>query len=847
MLAIGGTVDRYRNERGQTLVLFALFLVVLLSASALGVDYANWLLIDRSLQNSADHAALAGASVFGTETPTGSCSSGVGVQNCLDGRSKAWRSLSQDLNLNLTDAIISCLAGNTAGLGGDTPSAGWKNASDAGCAAASFQAQTIWVDTPPPNNSSYTRVGGAYALSYGIMFVRVDRPSPSYFSGIINVLPHPSGTAFRTRDRTGWATAGVLPTDYALAVFCRNHVAPENGVCAAGGDSLGIEGQGGITLAKGDIGSNELLQVTASSGSGVIMKSGNVFVVEGSCGASTWACPPSTTGGITDGNGNAKNAFYIPPNPVPIYALPSGVLSDPSTVNTTCASGSPCVPGASSSPSTPIDWICATSGSTNRCGAPSITTVSGSSQVTCTSNGTVTQDLRPNADVSSSNWNSNPNGSNIYPRIADTNLDPTGANPLTYTWVPGATGSPLAGSPTDIAYSTDGANGATYVVSLNSANGTLQSNTNVDVRFVLAKVVKSGGNEVLDNTGDPVTVVAQLQQGGSPITGVSSGTLTATGTATAYEFVFNTSTYTGITNANSLSIKFTVSTPNTSSANKRGAAISWAGVYLETAPVPPPPPMIPPGLYRSIVIPSGGCAVLDPTAYYSSLQQYQMPGIYYFKDASGGQNATISLGDNSVLIGDGVTLVFDSNWPDPSGTGGQTSAHGIQLGTSAALVLNSATSTYNPSYPLSSLPSDALSAAWAVDPTATTSGMSPWGGPCATATPCVLNRNTYSVTSNFRGVTFYFKPDTNGAASPTGYDIHGRFAMGGNVAGIDFEGILYAPYDDVQISGANGFDTVGMVLAWTARFNGGSASITLDYPYARIISPPYLLEPTVSH
>ena len=37
------------------------------------------------------------------------------------------------------------------------------------------------------------------------------------------------------------------------------------------------------------------------------------------------------------------------------------------------------------------------------------------------------------------------------------------------------------------------------------------------------------------------------------------------------------------------------------------------------------------------------------------------------------------------------------------------------------------------------------------------------------------------------------------------------------------------------------------VLAWSAKFNGGSASIVLDYPYDSQPAPPYLLEPTVDH
>ena len=54
-------------------------------------------------------------------------------------------------------------------------------------------------------------------------------------------------------------------------------------------------------------------------------------------------------------------------------------------------------------------------------------------------------------------------------------------------------------------------------------------------------------------------------------------------------------------------------------------------------------------------------------------------------------------------------------------------------------------------------------------------------------------------------------------------------------------------YTDVKITGSNGFNTVGQVLSWTAKFNGGSASIDLDYPYNFHPAAPYLLEPTVDH
>jgi hypothetical protein len=52
----------------------------------------------------------------------------------------------------------------------------------------------------------------------------------------------------------------------------------------------------------------------------------------------------------------------------------------------------------------------------------------------------------------------------------------------------------------------------------------------------------------------------------------------------------------------------------------------------------------------------------------------------------------------------------------------------------------------------------------------------------------------------------------------------------------------------VKITGGNGFNTVGQVIAWTAKF-AGQATIHLDYPYTRCVVTdsclPYLLEPTV--
>jgi len=841
MTAPTAQTSNHRPTAGQALAIFAIFLVVLMGASALAVDYANWLLVDRQLQNISDHAALAGAVQFSSDFTASSCSGGGGPAQCTNGRTQAWASLNQELVLGLTDATIATLASR------NSPAAGDGSVAQGGGTVA-FN-HTIWVSTPPPlqtgGHTEYSQVGGLYAGSFGIVFVRVDQPTRSFFGGIFGI---------HVRDRIGWATAGILPTDFALSVYCRNNIAPESGVCADGGTSLGIDGGGGITLARGDVGSSNSLQVTAQTGQGVIVEAGNVFVENGTCGSSTWKCPPSTVGGISDGAGNAKNAFFVPPLPVPQYALPTGAGTLPwnDGPTTTCSSIAGCIPGTGTAPNypTPIDWSCVIGSGTGACGTPAVTTTAGVSTVTCTSNGVATQHMRPNADVtispsSPAAWNGTAGGGNIYPNINESSVDPAGslATPPTLP-------TTLAGSPTSFAYSKDGVTNAQYRVSLTSPNGTLQSPGSIYLRWVLFKVKKSGGSEVIDNAGGAVSVTAQLQENvsGTWINRGTPDTETATSTITAYQgknaggTAVGYADVTSIGNPNALSILFTV----TNASSDHGAGISWAEAYIDQPPVPPPPPTIPPGLYRSIVIPDGGCAVLDPTGYYQGgLKQYQMPGVYYFKDASGGQNATISLGTGSELIGDGVTLVFDSNWPGPSGSGGQASAHGIEMAANAALVLNTAVSGYNPSTPLSALPSDALAAAWQVNPASTTSGVSTWGGPCASVSPCQVSRSSYSPTANWRGVTFYFKPKTNGSTNSASYSVLGRFAMSGGVAGLAFRGILYAPYDDVQISGANGFDTVGMVLAWTAKFNGGSASINLDFPFARLAAAPYLLEPSI--
>jgi hypothetical protein len=830
---------------GQVLVLFVLFLLVLLAVSALGVDYASWLLTDRTLQNYSDHAALAGASEFDLRQTAASCVSLPA--SCTAAREQAWKSLADDLHLR--DGANAPLGNNAiVALGASDSPAGGQPDGVYGGQSITFK-DKIWVSTPPPDYGAYRNVGGRYGRSYGIVFVRVDRQVRAFFGGAIGITPGP---------RTGWATAGALPTDFALEVFCRNGVSPQSGVCpnSAG---LTIDGQGGVRLVRGDIGSNESLTVSSNTGSGVIVEAGNVFLVNRNCAPSTWNCPqtPATTGGISDSDPNAvpnvannKNAFYIAPIPVPQFASPIGG----STVFTYNCSGADathlCVPRqdqSSSTPSAPGDWTCgATSAAPVWCGTPTVTTVGTSSTVSCIGQGGGNPGnhyypvgVSAGASQISGDATHPQSNGNEYLNIDDNATTPD----------PDTTSTP-ANPPTDWVYTdninTTGGASSSFTVNL-GASGPRTNGTST-VRYTVFKT-NAGAVPPLSD-GNTVTVTVKLL--GSSGTIYTDTVRTLTNVPTQYTFPIAVPS----AQLNSLRLQFTFNTTGVSTATeRRGGGVSAAEIEHPN-PQPAVPPMIPPGYYRSIIIPDSSCAVLDPTGEYSGLQAYQMPGIYYFGGSGSNNNKKIKIGTNSYLIGDGVTLVFDPNWPDSG------SNQGIATSATSALVLNTMrvagganppctpsqaeASNVNESAPaLGLLKYSAVCAAWGVDTTVTAGirpGASAWGY-CTTAGVTCLNRATdYNPTTNYRGITFFFTPSAWPPSS-----VGNRFEMQGASAGIAFRGVLYAPYDFVTISGGNGFSTVGQVLAWSAKFNGGSAAIDLDYPYDFTPASPYLLEPTVSH
>jgi hypothetical protein len=255
--------------------LFAFALVVMLGAAALAVDYGGWLLARRTYQNDADAAALAGALQVITQ---GDC--GDEAARALCARQDAWTSLAASLSLTLDPVALA--ATNTPQ---DTPyeDAGYR----------------IWVDTPPSAAGTAYPANGAYADATNVIFVRVDRRRNSAFSGILGRT---------TTDVGAWATAGgIRSPSPAVAGLCG--IDPvDNSDCVGGQKtSVKLNTNDGVKIIDGDLASNHSLFVT--SGVGLIIDGGDPYIVGADgCSHSTWSCPPSTNGGITD-DGSPRTAI----------------------------------------------------------------------------------------------------------------------------------------------------------------------------------------------------------------------------------------------------------------------------------------------------------------------------------------------------------------------------------------------------------------------------------------------------------------------------------------------------------------------------------------------------------
>jgi hypothetical protein len=220
----------------------------------------------------------------------------------------------------------------------------------------------------------------------------------------------------------------------------------------------------------------------------------------------------------------------------------------------------------------------------------------------------------------------------------------------------------------------------------------------------------------------------------------------------------------------------------------------------------PTSPRIGPGRYRDLDIRANSCVILDPTynqnAPGTPLPALQHPGIFYI-------TGKLTIGNNSFVIGDGVTIFFANN-ATPFNPGG-------------GIVVNNVLPSGAGNAGITGIPAGSSKyGAWTTlgNPTWTTSdGVNPptWIAPGARE----------------RGLAFYVRR----APGSTHTAI---FNMSGT-SPLMFQGILYGPTDNVNISGAGVQAAVGQIIGWTVGYNGNTTITQLwDGPDD---TRAYLLEP----
>ena len=152
------------------------------------------------------------------------------------------------------------------------------------------------------------------------------------------------------------------------------------------------------------------------------------------------------------------------------------------------------------------------------------------------------------------------------------------------------------------------------------------------------------------------------------------------------------------------------------------------------------------------------------------------PGVYHFVPGNGQQG--LQIGQGSVIGGQGVTLVFETG-PNHSK---DDSAVGISSG--GALLLDSA-----------------------------------GAGGAVTAAPWRTGDPRHDVP-----IAIWIKPDSGCPAVPvTTCSDSSVFVMGSASSGLDIEGIIFGPTDNMKIAGNASHHGAGEIWAWTIVYTGNSA------------------------
>ncbi len=313
------TAHRRDKRSGQVLPLFALFLVVLIGATAITVDYGSWLKVRRDYQNVADAAVLAGG---------GFLSRPIDATKRMNARRAAWSSLNDQLALGLNSGDLDALMATDTPAG--TPSL--------------YSGYRLWVSTPPIDAGA--KYPGAFTgAADRYLFAWVEKDNPSFFSHIFGQ---------GDRNISAWATAGVFAGQFAVITLRQNgQSGPANAtdIDLAGTNTI-------LQVVNGDVGGNWGMKL--NSGSNLYLKGdADAYLVDyTSCGSSCWS-----TNQISDGPPffNLKTPQRLP-NIIddPNYPLPSVLAGVPATGGTSAV---PQAPGTATSPPSKVGNVTITNGS----------------------------------------------------------------------------------------------------------------------------------------------------------------------------------------------------------------------------------------------------------------------------------------------------------------------------------------------------------------------------------------------------------------------------------------------------------------------------------------------------
>jgi len=229
-----------------------------------------------------------------------------------------------------------------------------------------------------------------------------------------------------------------------------------------------------------------------------------------------------------------------------------------------------------------------------------------------------------------------------------------------------------------------------------------------------------------------------------------------------------------------------------------GAAPGGASVVSGVLTCDPASPRIGPGYYTNISVAQGKCLILDPTVRHTSVRgnvvdvpsnvpQTQLPGIFYV-------NGDIDVNTNAMIVGDGITVIVR---PATSNPGNQMTVSG-----GGVVDLNRGQTPGGSAQALG---------AWMRDgtqPYAWDAGLGTW----------VYSSGLEANINNVGIALYVIKREQFSIVAADDSSEVIKINAG---AALAWDGITYAPHDNIVLSGQPGHDAIGQLISWTFKFAGG--------------------------